>query len=647
MPFRRSFSTAFSLLVVLALAFALIPAGCAPRVAPEPAWELQANDLLNQAESYYSKRQYELANRTIDDFFLRYPKSRHGDRAFQLKGEMRLAQRDYRQALGYYKEIIERYPASPLIPDAKYQLGRCYFELKEYDLAIANLQDRSRITDPVKLRTSAEMLSAAYLARKNYAQALGEYVYLAQNANPRQQAGYRDRIRELIEKNLTPDELKTIAAGSSYPADLALLRLAAVQIEQRSYRDAAKTAKDFLDRFPSHPEKTRAEMLLNEANTKLSSPRYAVGLLMPQSGQLALFADRIVKGVQLAANEYNQQEPDNRVELQIRDTEGSPEKAVTALKDLASQGVVAGIGPVTTRDEEAISPVLDALHIPFVRPVASRSGFSVKTPWLYRNALTIDSQAQAAAEYAVTAGLQRFVIFYPDEPYGRDLFHLFSKELEHKAEIVASIAYPPDTKDFGPYIRKVMEIDLRSRKIVIPEDEAERKKLFAEYIPGFDALYLPGYAERVGLLIPQLAYYNISNLAMIGSDNWHSPDLIERAGKYAEGAVFVDGFFPESQDPVVKTFVEAYRSAYREDPDILAAQAYDAAMMIFFQLKQHRETATAIRDGLAEIKDYPGITGTTTFAGNQEARKKLFLIKIRDGAFTLAGSEQSAADTAR
>ena len=56
-----------------------------------------------------------------------------------------------------------------------------------------------------------------------------------------------------------------------------------------------------------------------------------------------------------------------------------------------------------------------------------------------------------------------------------------------------------------------MEIDLRSRKVVIPEDEAARKKLFDEYTPGFDALYLPGYAERVGLLIPQLAYYNISN----------------------------------------------------------------------------------------------------------------------------------------
>ncbi len=639
MSSRRHFSTALSLFVLLALAAALIPVGCVLK-APEPAWEPQAKQLLGQAEAFAAKRQYEQATRTVDEFFQRYPKSKYGDRALQLMGEMRLSQRDYRQALVYYKQIVERYPSSPLLPDAKYQLGRCYFELKDYDAAIVNLRDRTKITDPVRLTYVAEMLAYAYMTKRNYLPALKEYVYLAERGNPKQQAGYRDRIRELIEKNLSPDELREVASGAAYPADLALLRLAAVQIEQHNFRDAAKAAREFLDRYPSHPERTRGEMLLNEATTRLTAPRYALGLLVPQTGQLAMFGDPIVKGVQLAVNDYNLQEPDNRVEWQIRDTEGNPDKAAAALRDLAAKGVVAGIGPVTTREEEAVSSVLDTLRVPLVRPVASRSGFVVKSSWLFRNAMTIDSQARAAAEYAVGAKLKRFVILYPDEPYGKDLQHLFVKALERKAEVVASVSYPPETKDFGPYIRKVMEIDMRSRKIAIPEDEAARKKLFAEYTPGFDALYLPGHAERVGLLIPQLAFYNISNLALIGSDNWHSPDLIERAGKYAEGAVFVDGFFPESQTPAVKSFVDAYRSAYHEEPDSLSAQAYDAAMMIFSQLKQRRDTPAAIRDGLSAVKDYQGITGLAAFAGAQEAEKKLFLIRIEDGKFVLAGTEK-------
>jgi hypothetical protein len=33
------------------------------------------------------------------------------------------------------------------------------------------------------------------------------------------------------------------------------------------------------------------------------------------------------------------------------------------------------------------------------------------------------------------------------------------------------------------------------------------------------------------------------------------------------------------------------------------------------------------------MKDYPGISGMTTFPGNGEALKKLFIIKIQDGKF--------------
>jgi len=636
MPSRRTFSSATAILIVLACLAMLLTASCAPKLPPEPEWEKDARVMLDQADSLFARRQYDQASKTLDAFFAQYPKSRHADRALFLSGEIRLAGRDYRQALSYYKELIEKYPASTFTVESKYKLGLCYFELKEYDLAISNLEDRSKITDTARLRRISEMLSAAYMIKKNYLPAVKEYTYLAETAqNEKQKAGYHDRIREIVDKNLSEDELKALAGGTAYPSDIAMLRYSGLLIEQRNYRDAIKISKGFLDRFPGHPEKTRAEMLLNEATSKLTAPRYYVGALIPQSGQLAFFGDRILKGIQLAVHAYNLQNPDSHVELLVKDTEGSPDKAAAAMNDLVSKGIVAAIGPITTRDEEALAPVLEKLQVPVIRPAASRAGFTEKSPWIFRNALTIDSQAQAAAQYALNLKLRKFVIMYPDEPYGKDLSHLFAHNLERKAEILATIAYPPETKDFGPYIRKIIEIDLRSRRIPIPDDDAERKKLFLEYVPSFDALYLPGYAERVGLLIPQLAFYNIVGKIMIGSDNWHSPDLIERAGRHAEGAVFVDGFFPESSVPVIRSFVDSYRSAYQEEPDILSAQAYDAAMMVFSLLREHQDTPAAIRGGLLGLKDYPGVSGLTTFQGSNEALKKLYLVKVEDGKFVL------------
>jgi branched-chain amino acid transport system substrate-binding protein len=636
MPFRRIHVSAVSLLLALAFAASLVPQGCAPALRPEPEWEKNARAQIEQAETMFAKRQYDQAAKAADAFFTLYPQSRYADRALIILGETRLARRDYRQALSYYKEIIEKHPASSLAAEAKYKLGLCYFELKEYDLAEANLEDRGKITDPVKLQRISEMLSSVYVIEKNYPKAVKEYVYLAQNAqNEQQRAGYRDRVREIVEKYLSEDELRTLSAGAVYPSDIARLRLAALLIEKRKYRDAIDLSREFLERFPSHPEKTRAEMLLNEATLGLTGPKYYIGALLPQTGQFAYFGDRVLKGIQLAVHTFNLQEPDNRVELIVKDTEGSPEKAVAALGELASKGVVAVIGPVTTREEEAIAPSLEKLQVPVIRPAASRAGFSVKSAWIFRNALTIDSEAAAIAQYALDLKLKRFVIFYPDEPYGKDLARLFARGLERRAEVLASVAYPPETRDFGPYIKKIIEIDLRSRKISIPEDDAERKKLFEEYTPGFDAVYLPGYAERVGLIIPQLAFYNISGKVLLGSDNWHSRDLIERAGRYADGAIFTDGFFPESADPAIKSVVDAYRSAYQEDPDILSAQAYDAAMMVFSLLKEHKDTPVAVRDSLLALKNFAGISGSTTFAGNGEAQKKIFFITVDDGKFVL------------
>jgi hypothetical protein len=62
--------------------------------------------------------------------------------------------------------------------------------------------------------------------------------------------------------------------------------------------------------------------------------------------------------------------------------------------------------------------------------------------------------------------------------------------------------------------------------------------------------------------------------------------------------------------------------------------------MVLSLLREHKDTPQAVRDGLLALKDFPGISGDTTFAGTGEAHKKLFLIRIQDGKFTLATGEK-------
>jgi hypothetical protein len=57
-------------------------------------------------------------------------------------------------------------------------------------------------------------------------------------------------------------------------------------------------------------------------------------------------------------------------------------------------------------------------------------------------------------------------------------------------------------------------------------------------------------------------------------------------------------------------------------------------------LLRDRKDPQAMRDGLAGLKEYPGISGATTFAGSNDAQNGLFLIKVQDGKFTLATGEK-------
>jgi TolA-binding protein len=234
----------------------LLSAACAPKLPPEAAWEPDARALLDQAGSQFAKKQYEQASKSIDTFMNRYPTSRSRDRALYLMGEIRFSLRDYAKALAYYKEVIEEFPSSSFIIAARYKLGQCHFELKEYDLAIANLEDRSRISDPAQLKRIAEMLSVSYIARKNYLSAAKEYASLAATAQTEQQkAGYRERIREIVDKNLTESELEALTEGTAYPADLAHLKLAGMLIDSSTARPSG-----LLDyREISHAENTRRD----------------------------------------------------------------------------------------------------------------------------------------------------------------------------------------------------------------------------------------------------------------------------------------------------------------------------------------------------------------------------------------------------
>jgi ABC-type branched-subunit amino acid transport system substrate-binding protein len=270
-------------------------------------------------------------------------------------------------------------------------------------------------------------------------------------------------------------------------------------------------------------------------------------------------------------------------------------------------------------------------------------------------------QVQAITSFTVQSlGLSRFAILYPDETYGLTYMNLFWDELlELGGSVVGVESYKPNQTDFMDPIKKLVGIyyeipedlkpendpDIASEEDVTsgesegqaPEvgaEEAQDEEEEPEPIVDFDAVFIPDSPGKVGQIVPQLAYFDVKDVYLLGTNLWHSNSLIKIADQYVQGAVMPDGFYAQSTSPVVREFAKVFEETYQETPDFVAAVVYDSAMILFNVVSRpHIRYRTEIRDDLLNLENFPGVTGLTRFDENGDVLKKLHLLRIKGKKF--------------
>jgi len=145
------------------------------------------------------------------------------------------------------------------------------------------------------------------------------------------------------------------------------------------------------------------------------------------------------------------------------------------------------------------------------------------------------------------------------------------------------------------------------------------------------AIFVPGYYTEVGLIARQAKSLGIE-VPLLGGDGWDSPSLIEIGGAALEGSYFSNHYSVDDPSPAIQKFVGDYRARYGATPDALAGLGYDAAQILFDAIRRAGSTdPTAIRDALAQTKDFAGVTGVTTIDENRNAVKPAVVLQINDG----------------
>jgi len=362
---------------------------------------------------------------------------------------------------------------------------------------------------------------------------------------------------------------------------------------------------------------------------KITGTRPKIVGIVPLSGKLSDIGFSVLSGAEVALATLHRREADSGVPV-IRwvDTAGQPERARTEFSAAAADRTVIGVlGPVTGDEGRSVATAFTAKSPPTLY-LGQKA--ILEKPFLYGFGLSPAQEAAAVLSHLSREGITDLLLFHPENGYGRGFADAVAAAAkEHRVRVSKTVSYPPDAKDFTDVIRKAVggaTFQQQSRS----KEKGKAMKLRQSGIVIADRW------DRVFLLASQLRYYNVY-LPLAGFSGWNDPELLRKAGPAVAGAVFSVDYsdtIPGSQgERLRKEFQEAMRFA----PARFEAMGYDGALLLAeaFALGggDGRPPAEGMRERIARLKNFPGVTGAFQFAPSGDVRRKVPLLRVELGNF--------------
>ncbi|WP_414501176.1 ABC transporter substrate-binding protein [Zymobacter sp. IVIA_12111.31 C1] len=361
--------------------------------------------------------------------------------------------------------------------------------------------------------------------------------------------------------------------------------------------------------------KTSALLLSLAAAHQATAKDIAIGYQAPLTGEYAQYGQAFRNSATLAVDEFNASKrlPNDRIVLKFEDSKSDAKEAVNIARKFADDSSIVGvIGDFSSTASIAAGRVYANAHVPQLSQTASHPDFVKLSPWQFRNITTMAYEAPRTAEWAHENGVKRIAIIAIQNDWGQSSVAEFTKAFKAQGgEVVATEFYNPGTRDFRSIITKTA----RNRP---------------------DALYLVQFYEDGASLLQQLRQLGVRK-PLYATSSLVEEQLITLAGPAAEGVKLPSSFSVAAASPTAKAYIAQYRDRFHTDPNLFSAQAYDATNIVLDAIVKGggaEATRQSVRDALAKTKDFPGVTGVTTFdPQTREPSKQQERLEIKNGAF--------------
>ena len=308
------------------------------------------------------------------------------------------------------------------------------------------------------------------------------------------------------------------------------------------------------------------------------------------------------------------------LELLVADNAGTATGATAAAESLIDDGVLVLVGPNASVAAVPAGGVADEQQTPMISPWSTNPATTLGRPWVFRAPFIDSFQGPILAAFATEEfGAERAcVLFAPDSDAPRGVAESFrvAWEVTHGGGSVA--AY--ETFATG--------------------DEVFADQLEAIAAADCDVLFTPQYYNEVPLIVRQARARGLT-APIIGNDGWSDPQLTAGCGTDCDGTFYGAHYVAAGATGATKEFIDAFEERQGETPSDVAALTWDAMQLVVQAIENCGEPSgdlaadrTCVRDGMAEIAELEGITGTMSFDEEGDPIKCMVIATIEDGAAT-------------
>lgn len=335
-----------------------------------------------------------------------------------------------------------------------------------------------------------------------------------------------------------------------------------------------------------------------------------VGLLLPASGGPEAARSAMVRrGVELAFAEHLGDAP--VAELVLREADPLWGSAANGMVELALRHrVVAVIGAVEGGATHVALRVALKTGV-FLVNTATTDPTLTETaiPWLLRCRPDDRQQAYRLARHMVRErGLRRIAVLRANDRHARlGIRELVDSVRRLGAPVRVEMRFEPGQRDLDAQVARIRAA-------------------------GPDAVVLWGEAADLGHAARRLREGGVE-VPLFGPGRLVDPVYLQEAGAAAAGTTATYPFRPDADRPRWAAFRRRFQARFGTEPDQDAAYAYDGACILLAALGKAGNGRVALRDTLASLQSWDGVTGHMTFDPTHNNITPPVLARVIDGTY--------------